>query len=671
LLKSKSSRNNRNLPLPSIGVAKLKQLLDLGVSNALDLLRFEDVIGVFYSRRTHNAKLNSWKAEADQYFQKKKQCLKDLAKVLAAKKAEYKAADQWHGIEDALAPVTEEDSGEEDVVSEEAPASLPLLFSSMTDPCGYNARFLSSSQVNCKQETESRHCKPMQDAKMMGLSGEILKIDWPYKVAGKIYVYQGPGQCFKPFTNMLNVQNEDGLTIAWKCTEGGESLDPIRGDLLRLKRWNTRLNTTTKGIYIDVCCKYRQGLKRIFGQHVWVKLDVFHWMRRWDSILVNSKLEKGAIFRTSMSRAVFLTTSDEYEQAQRRLIDRRVKKDPNDKEWRPTVRQIMKEGNSMIPEPVILQQRVMALIRYCKFCDAETDILIASRPEGCEDPLPLCFFKKSMEAENIVQEQMSHVVKGCLSDPSDLSVHQRNPKTGLFYCRRGTSSIESDHRGLDQLMGNHVGIGLCDQKASTYFELLNEKKRINRLGGDDYGTHRTESLAILNSLPSSCGYEDKALPFPDLSVPALPPLNDREYFGVERTVMSQCEFASRYSTSLQPAINTVENEEAITIDTEADIDSEDAAPASVLADLDAEDTAEENDVNKTVSDVTEEEEDRAVEAVVARIAPLIKPNETTAQAYERLTNRQAWYPFHRGNTPPTEIHKEEFVVFDEMESRFK
>jgi len=63
---------------------------------------------------------------------------------------------------------------------------------------------------------------------MMGLTGEILKIDWSHKVAGKTYVYSCPGQCFKPYKNMLNVQNEDGLTLTWKLTNGGESLDQIK-----------------------------------------------------------------------------------------------------------------------------------------------------------------------------------------------------------------------------------------------------------------------------------------------------------------------------------------------------------------------------------------------------------------------------------------------------------
>ena len=74
LLKPKQSRNDRNLPLPSIGVAKLKQLLDLDICDALELLWFEDLNGVFWTRHTQNGKLNGYKAEADAYFEKKRKC---------------------------------------------------------------------------------------------------------------------------------------------------------------------------------------------------------------------------------------------------------------------------------------------------------------------------------------------------------------------------------------------------------------------------------------------------------------------------------------------------------------------------------------------------------------------------------------------------------------------
>ena len=386
LLRDKRSRNNRNLPLPSIGVAKLKQFLELGVNNAVELLDFDDVNGVFWSNRTRGQKLSNWKMEVEQHFEEKCRKESDLADMLKAKEDKLKAVDSWRNIDDALEPATRELQGEvngdQPIDAAAVDKPLPTLFSEMTDPVGHNCRFLTTGQVNTVQETEFRHRKPMQDAKMMGLSGEILKIDWSYKVAGKTYVYAGPGVCFKPYTNMLNAQNEDGLTTLWKATDGGESLVPIKSDLLRLKQRNARLQKTTKAICIDVCCKYRNGLKSIFGNDVFVGLDCFHWMRRWDKALANPKSEKGAMFCAAMSQAVFIIPSNECDRAKKTLCDcRKANKRPtrtsDGDSWQPTVRQIQKEANSIIPSPDKLQDRVMAFVRCAKFCDAETDVIVA------------------------------------------------------------------------------------------------------------------------------------------------------------------------------------------------------------------------------------------------------------------------------------------------------
>ena len=241
-----------------------------------------------------------------------------------------------------------------------------------------------------------------------------------------------------------------------------------------------------------------------------------------------------------------------------------------------------------------------------------------------------------------------------------------NAKTKKRYTRRGTSSIESDHRGLDELIGNHAGVGLCDRKTSTHFELLNEKKRLNRLGGEDYGTHRTETLCLLNSMASSAGCADDKLPHPGLSVPRLPPRNQREHFGFQCiSAMTDKEFWDRHHTSQASRDSTAPDTDN-NGNEEEDVDPEEGAPPldEVLADLDAADVEDSEDPEA-------EAKADAIETAVARITPLIRPYESTSKAFERLTNQQPWCPFHSGSTEPSDVHKEEFAVFDTMQSRFK
>jgi len=105
---------------------------------------------------------------------------------------------------------------------------------------------------------------------------------------------------------------------------------------------------------------------------------------------------------------------------------------------------------------------------------------------------------------------------------------------------------------------------------------------------------------------------------------------------------------------------------------EEDVDPNERPPDEVLQDL-VEQEAEEQEAGVTAatsSGITED--DPAIQAAVDRTAPLIRTNETTAQAHARLTNQQPWHPFHKGAaTRPTEIHLEEFAVFNSMQARFK
>jgi len=220
LCEQKRSRNSRDLPLPSLGGGKLRKLISVGVHNAVELLDYEDINRVFYSPRTRDAKLYKWKAEAQECFDTKRRKRAELVEAIAAKKDELKQVDSWTLIEESIAPAVlegEDKLSDVEAMQPRAPQPKPPteleLFSEMTCPTGYNARFMSTSQVNSILETEFRHRKPMQEAKMMGLSGEIFKMDWSYKIAGKTYVYSGPGVCFRPYTSVLNIQNGDGMTL--------------------------------------------------------------------------------------------------------------------------------------------------------------------------------------------------------------------------------------------------------------------------------------------------------------------------------------------------------------------------------------------------------------------------------------------------------------------------
>jgi len=49
-------------------------------------------------------------------------------------------------------------------------------------------------------------------------------------------------------------------------------------------------------LHVDNCCKVRRSLKSTFGDDIFVLLDEFHWQKRWDDILFDTKSPEAATF---------------------------------------------------------------------------------------------------------------------------------------------------------------------------------------------------------------------------------------------------------------------------------------------------------------------------------------------------------------------------------------
>lgn len=357
----------------------------------------------------------------------------------------------------AAVPADEEESTD--------PNWKPPLFSKFHEKKGYNGRVLSKHRIDSIVITVFNHRKAFMEAKMMGLCAGILKIDFNYKLASKIRVWTKAGQSFSPFKCLVTVQNEDGLTVFWKALKQSESFAEIASDFVRLRHRLNRNLAASKGavrgrteqsvkvVYVDNCCNVYNVTKRCFPG-VLVKLDAFHWLKRWNEILNDPKSGQGGVFRALMSRALFTCGPDEFDNAKERLIQR-GKALPNNKE-------ILKEANTVIPPPHLLRSNVEAVIAYCLAKDAEAERLIVMRREEDDTPMPSRFFNpKSDLVKHVVRKQMKHVDKGCLSDPpKDLvNIFRYNPVKKCCYVARGTNTNERDNLALATkiLTATHIG----------------------------------------------------------------------------------------------------------------------------------------------------------------------------------------------------------------------
>jgi hypothetical protein len=104
----------------------------------------------------------------------------------------------------------------------------------------------------------------------------------------------------------------------------------------------------------------------------------------------------------------------------------------------PKHRQVMAEARTVIPPSDILEANVMAVLCFCYRHDAAIEIkkLSQDREEGA--PIAKPFFKAMSHrtgsdkkaVRDVILAQVKHIKTNCLSDPEDVTLHRRNPRTG-------------------------------------------------------------------------------------------------------------------------------------------------------------------------------------------------------------------------------------------------
>ncbi|KAL3935991.1 MAG: hypothetical protein SGARI_002745, partial [Bacillariaceae sp.] len=109
------------------------------------------------------------------------------------------------------------------------------IFSKMCDQKAYNARIISTGRIDQILQTDFMYRKPLQQAKMIGQTSTILKIDFEYKLPDNVYVYEGVGRCFRPYKSMCTIHNQNNQTVWWKMCGGGEAIDEIEKGLIGIR----------------------------------------------------------------------------------------------------------------------------------------------------------------------------------------------------------------------------------------------------------------------------------------------------------------------------------------------------------------------------------------------------------------------------------------------------
>jgi hypothetical protein len=304
----------------------------------------------------------------------------------------------------------------------------------------------------------------------------------------------------------------------------------------------------------------------------------------------------------------------------------------------------------------------MRKVAFMNGQDASTEVNIE---------LPNPFFRTmTPKLKKLLNEQWSHIETNCLSDPPGVVLHRQNPTTGKTFCCRGRPSCENANLYLDLLTGKHLGVNRADRLTSCFFELLNHRTRITRLGELPNGksglsTIQTERIGMLNTLARSCGYGDDDLPFPDVSLPALVSDLDKFDIGFNKAIKL------RTGQTVQEVLEENVQVPVATVDDFYDsANNNDLMMDETQQDVQGDDDADDLSLNSFLDDIQFEDDD--IKKRVLELLPKIRSRESTMEAYVRLTNEQQWIPFHSANPncPKTAVDYKEETLFDAMEMQY-
>jgi len=102
-----------------------------------------------------------------------------------------------------------------------------------------------------------------------------MSCDHTFKSVANIgYKRPSDGKWIKLYNFVYCILNEKGEVLQWQFTRS-KNFNEVSAKSSDLKRCLRRQNTLLEGIIIDNCCKWKEGLERLFPGTP-IKLDLFH-----------------------------------------------------------------------------------------------------------------------------------------------------------------------------------------------------------------------------------------------------------------------------------------------------------------------------------------------------------------------------------------------------------
>lgn len=354
-----------------------------------------------------------------------------------------------------------------------------------------------------------------------------LKIDHPLSVSSK-------KSSMRPFKSCLTIQNAYGqyLGLHMNFGEGNmvETEPYITALLQRCRDLRAEPDYTPKVVVVDNCCSVREKYKEVLGKQVLVKLDLFHWLDRWTKCLaVPIGHERRKEFFQDMTDAVLVADKAEFQE--------KIQVSELQAQWMDEdIHHILSKQCQRRPNPPdVMYENVMKVLEFylnridrnvnngrdrrklfeaskskCKDCKMFANTIASCG--SCTWGLSELTFKHSGSSSvyKVLETQLEHVKKGCLSYPKDVNLHHKNLSGKTFKC----DSTGHNECGHLHLLKPFKGGNYAPMKMQRYLLriVVNANKRAAEKRDLDFPLLEPED-AILNSLAGNFTNSPEMLPF--------------------------------------------------------------------------------------------------------------------------------------------------------------
>jgi hypothetical protein len=301
---------------------------------------------------------------------------------------------------------------------------------------------------------------------------------------------------------MATIVNENNMVIWFGMLRMDESMSEMQEHLRQLQKRLQRQQKTTKiVIYVDNCCIVREKILEVWPDAI-VKLDIFHWLKRWNQILKQPHSLEAGVFRALMSKAVLVASKTEYDRVRTKLQEKVIGKN---QKGTITVSEVWRKCKTVAPPKEEIEALVLSVLSYSIKKDAETKLKLAIWSDEDEEEdnnrltKPVLLFKTGKEIQQVIRNQLAHIRKDCMSDPEGFDLYRE--VKGEWKCARGSSSNERNNRSLEEkAFASSVGLKSAKRKVWIELDRHNTSSNIWRCGAANTFTSNHEGCAVLNSI---------------------------------------------------------------------------------------------------------------------------------------------------------------------------